>query len=340
MTPMQVSRTLNRVPAIVYLWIAIAIFAASNSVTREITQLGQNHLVNGRNPISLCNVLFVGNICAFGLMALIFHRDWRPERFGTVTRSQWIALTAIAILASALAPAMIFTALDQTNVTNVVLIGRLEPPLTLVLEMGLLGTRVNLWTIAGLIVSFLGIVATVSIPQSSDSVKIMRIHWGRGELLVAGAAIFLSISSIISQKYLRGVPFGIFQGYRTFLGTIVFFFLALYLYGADHFGEAFAPFLWQWMLIYALIIVVAGQLCWFKGLSRATVAEISLANSCNPVLAIAFAYLLLGEVPTGAQYTGGSIILVGIVFSAIGSFRTTTTPKSMMMGLVTGFRGV
>jgi drug/metabolite transporter (DMT)-like permease len=337
---MQVSRTLNRVPPIVYLWIAIAIFAASNSVTREIVQLGQNHLINGKNPISLCNVLFVGNICAFGVMALIFHRDWRLERLKAVKREQWIALTSIAVLASALAPAMIFTALDKTSVTSVVLIGRLEPPLTLALGIGLLKTPVNLWTIAGSIVSFLGVAVTVFLSQPSDSVKMMGGHFQQGELLVAGAAFLLSIAAIIGQKYLRGVPFGIFQGYRTLVGTVIFFFLALYLYGADHFAEAFSPFLWQWMIVYALAIVIAGQLCWFKGLSGSTAAEITLANSCNPILAIVFAYFLLGEVPASSQYTGGSIILLGIIFSAIGNRQKTRTPMELMMGLTTGFKGV
>ena len=47
---------LSNVHFSIYLWIATLIFAASSSVTRQLTELGTQHLVDGRNPISLCNM--------------------------------------------------------------------------------------------------------------------------------------------------------------------------------------------------------------------------------------------------------------------------------------------
>ena len=41
-----------------YLLAAIAIFGAANAVTRKITEIGAANLIDGRNPISFCNVLF------------------------------------------------------------------------------------------------------------------------------------------------------------------------------------------------------------------------------------------------------------------------------------------
>jgi drug/metabolite transporter (DMT)-like permease len=338
---MRIVRILNLVPPIVYLWTAIVIFAASSSVTRKIIKLGQNHLINGINPISLCNVLFIGNICALLVMIVLFHPDWRWQQLRQLKRIHWLSLTLVAILAGALAPAMIFMALDRTTVTNVILIGRLEPSLTLALGIWFLRVRVNGWTIASSLVAFIGVAVTAFLTQSSQFVKIMGIHFGSGDILVAGGALFLSIATIISQKYLRGIPFGIVSGYRTLFGTIIFFFLALHLYGANHFAEAFSPYLWAWMLVYGAIIVVMGQLCWFKGLSGSTAAEITLANSFNPIAAIIFAYLLLGEVPTPSQYVGGSIILLGIILGLIGSYQRKKMPIALMMGLTTtGFKGV
>jgi drug/metabolite transporter (DMT)-like permease len=238
---MKIPRTCNPIPPIAYLWIAIAIFASSSSVTRKIIELGQTHLVHGRNPISLCNILFVGNICAFLVMGSVFHRDWRLDRIRQLRRVHWLSLTFVAILSGALAPAMIVTALDKTTVTNVVLIGRLEPPLTLALGIWLLRARVNFWTIVGSIVSFIGVAVTVFLAQPDRFVNMMGIHFGTGELLVAGGALCLSIATTINQMHLRGIPFGIVSGYRTFLGTIIFFCLAISLYGSEHFAEAFSP---------------------------------------------------------------------------------------------------
>jgi hypothetical protein len=62
-------RRLELIPGRAYLLTAVVIFAAANAVTRKLTDIGAQNLVDGRNPISLCNVLFVGNLVA--LMALV-----------------------------------------------------------------------------------------------------------------------------------------------------------------------------------------------------------------------------------------------------------------------------
>jgi drug/metabolite transporter (DMT)-like permease len=59
------------------------------------------------------------------------------------------------------------------------------------------------------------------------------------------------------------------------------------------------------------------------------------------------AYLILGEVPTGAQYISGSIILIGIVLSLIGSLRSGRAMQisaqispAKQMGSASGFMGI
>jgi drug/metabolite transporter (DMT)-like permease len=347
-TSFKLSQTLSRIPSPVYLWVATLIFAASNSVTRRIIEIGNNHLVNGRNPISLCNVLFVGNICAFLVMMSIFYPDWKPRQLKNLTRGDWISLSVIAILSGAIAPALIFAALDQTNVTNVVLIGRLEPPITLALSVWLIGSRVNAWTVAGSLVCFAGVAVTAFLGSSGQMVRMMGgLQLGKGELFVALAAVILAVATVISKLRLQSISLGIFSSYRTAVGTIIFFILANILYGSEHFAEAFSPFLWGWMLIYATVIVVTGQLCWLAGSRKVTSAETNLASSCNPIAAILMAYLILGEVPSISQYIGGSIILVGIVLSIIGTLRQMKTAAkpirltpANMMGMAFGFRGI
>ncbi len=72
-----------RLPGRFYLLLAILIFAAANSITRKLTELGSQLVIEGRNPISVCNVLFV-----------VIHRrllrsqPWRQLSFGN-----WIALS-------------------------------------------------------------------------------------------------------------------------------------------------------------------------------------------------------------------------------------------------------
>lgn len=114
---------------------------------------------------------------------------------------------------------------------------------------------------------------------------------------------------------------GIFSIYRTALGTVIFFFTALLLYGQNHFMDVFSPFLWKWMLIYGPVIVVVGQSCWIAGLRATSVSQASLIGSFTPVAAVIAAYFILGQVPTLAQYIGGFVILIGIVLSQLGILR-------------------
>jgi drug/metabolite transporter (DMT)-like permease len=291
----------------------------------------------------------VGNICAFAVMFPVFYEQLTLGKLKQLTREDWMSLVVIAILSGAIAPGLFFAALDNTNVTNVVLIGRLEPPITLALSVWLLGSRVNAWTMAGSLMSFAGVAATAFFASSGQKIVMMGnlFHLGKGELQVAIAAVILAIATVLSKLRLQQIPVGFFSLFRTGLGTIVFFLLANYLYGAEHFAEAFSPFLWEWMLFYGAVIVAAGQLCWFAGLRKATSAQTTLATSFNPILAILMAYFILGEVPTMAQYIGGGIIFMGIVLSAIGNLcqaktftKATRLTPGKQMEMAIGFRGI
>lgn len=317
----------------VLLWCAILIFGASSAVTRKITELGAQHFVGGQNPISLCNVLFVGNLCALFVFGLIYRRQWTWRRLRQFSKREWISLVTVAILAGALAPSFIFQALASTPVTNVVLISRLEPPLTLALSIWLLHDRVNRWEMIGAIVSFIGVALTLFLQPAQPSVML-----GVGESLAILSAITLAISTILSKKRLSRIPLGIYSIVRTGLGTIVFFCTALALYGSDHFMGVFSPFLWQWMLLYGVIIVVVGQSFWVAGQRAASVSTASIIGSFTPIAGILAAFLILGEIPTQAQYIGGSVILLGLVLSHVGVHRQIRSAIEVEAN--TGFKGI
>jgi drug/metabolite transporter (DMT)-like permease len=343
----NIQNILNRIPSSIYLAIAVLIFASSNSLTRILNDIGLHNLIDGRNPISLCNVLFVGNICGLGLMIPLFYHDWNPTILKSLTRKDWISLTITSIFTGAIAPALTFTAIGNTNIANVVLIGRIEPILTLVLSVWLLGLRIDGWTIAGSLASFAGVVVAVLLGGAGKMMTMAGFQIGTGEIFVAIAAVITSISSVNNKLQLQSIPLGIFTIYRNLLGTVTFFIIANIVYGKEHFADAFSPLLWRWMLLYALVIVVIARLCWLAGLKRATPTELNLATLVNPILTIFMAYLILGQVPTLAQYYGLSLLTIGVILSFIGNLhqekikRQAPKPTDIeRMDTPIGFRGV
>ena len=313
-------QVLKKIPGQVYLFIAILIFASSNSVTKQLTELGKNHLIDGRNPISFCNVLFVGNLCALIALAIVYGRTWRASSLQRLSLKNWLSLVTVAVLSGALAPALVFFALEMTSVNNVVLIGRIEPPLSLAISIFILGERVKSLVIWGAIISFVGVALTIILQEPSAEMIEMAgiVSIGRGELMIALAAISQAISNTVSRKSLADIPLGIFSIFRVAVGTAVFFAVVIKLFGVSHFTDVFAPVLWQWMLLYGIVIVVCGQLSWFQGLKNTEAADVSFASSFSPLAGILFAYLILGELPTSAQYIGGFVIILGIICNQIG----------------------
>ncbi|MHC5762320.1 DMT family transporter [Nostoc sp.] len=348
--PRRPHRLINRISGQTYLWLAMLIFGASGAVTRKLTEIGAQHLIGDRNPISLCNVLFVGNLCALILLILIYGRQWNKATLKQLSRKDWVSLTAVAILSGALAPGLIFQALALTGVNNVILVGRLEPPLSLALSVWLLKERVNIWEFMGAIAAFVGVILTIILqPPGETMMKMGGFGLGVGELLAAAGSVAIAASTIIGKKHLSQIPLGIYSIFRTALGTVIFFLIALVLYGSDHFADVLSPFLWQWMFLYGGLIVVVGQSFWIKGLKTSTVSTASLIGSFGPIIGILAAYLILGEAPTLPQYIGGSLILVGIFLGQVGTWSQTSsiadgkvnsTPAQQQVETGMGFKGI
>ena len=72
------------------------------------------------------------------------------------------------------------------------------------------------------------------------------------------------------------------------------------------------------MLVYGGIIIVTGQLLWYKGIAMTSASQVSLASAFTPVAGVIFAVLLLGETVSLAIVIGGSIIVLGIATAQLG----------------------
>lgn len=109
----------------------------------------------------------------------------------------------------------------------------LNPPVTLALSVLILKDRVNSQIIIGALLAFIGVILTILLqPTDSNMITMGGFSIGKGELMTAVGAIALAISNIISKIKLDNIPLGIFTIFRTAVGTVVFFSLAVKLYGA------------------------------------------------------------------------------------------------------------
>ena len=322
---------------------AMIIFAASNSISSKLADIGMQNLVDGRNPISFCNVLFVGNLCALITLLIVYGRKWNPRYLNRLNFVDWLILIGAAILAGAVAPSLTFFALEKTSATSVIIVSRIQSPITLAL-FALVGDRkTNWWIFTGEVIAVVGIFAMLLLQTPEDNfTNIMGWKIDTGELMAILGAIALSLGKVIRGIKLDKISLGVWAIFRTAIGTVVFATLVIQLFGISHFTDVLNPLVWRWISIYGIIIVAGGQILWFKGLNIVAFQAISYAGYLIPLAGIAIAYLILGEVPTAAQYVGIVPILLGAVLNQIGVSKTPTKKVDADPDVerLTQFRGI
>ena len=314
---------IKRIPGPALLWYAIIVFGAAGSIVHVIADLGAQNPINGRNAISFCNLLFAGNACAVIVLFAVHHKQWAVEHLRKISKSEWFYLFVLAVLANCVAPWMFFVAIENTMVTSVVLVSQIEPPLILFLAWLIFSDKIGIWSIIGSVICLIGVAIAALLQPNSENLML-----GRGELYAALAAITYAFSMVLAKLKLKNVPIGIFSVFRSAIGTVVFFIIASYLFGFEHFVDLGSPFLWKWMLVYGGVIIVTGQLAWDTGVRSSRSTDVSLATSFAPVAGVLAALLILGEQPTQSQLIGGSILILGIVICLLSTFQDQSELKA------------
>lgn len=290
----------------VYLIVSLALFAAGNSVVKWLIREGGKVGLTAPGAISFCNLLFVGNLCGATLALLLGGPRAILRELGATTWHVRRRLLFDIVLGVTIAT-LLFAALSRTTVTHMILLSRIEPVAFALFSALLFKSTVTRRQWLGFAFIIGGSLCLVLI-QSMYRLML-------GDLLVIAAAAGQGYSVCISKQNLALVGRNALVVARTLGSAMVFFTVAVSLFGFDHFAAAFGPGLWLVMTIYALISVVLAQFAWYKALD--TVPDVSVAKGLmlQPVLGIVFAFLLLGEVPHTTQWIAGGIIFLGMLVS-------------------------
>ena len=263
------------------------------------------------DAISVCNVLFVGNLCASLVVLITFgprRINQQLQRLAPRVRFELYGFAALSAMLSSL----IFTALETTTVTNVVLLARLGPVLYVIGSAIVFTNAIRKPEWMGFSMIVLGVLATVFAGN--------RFHLAWGDLLILVSTVFYAAVTMMSKRLLpsTGLPALVFA--RNFFSAIFFFVLANILFGPSHFVDAFYGPLWAIMLVYALVVVVVAQFAWYKAIAVLSPASVARWTVLTPVLAFGYAFVINGERPTLMHVVALVCVTTGIVVSNLGKF--------------------
>ena len=293
----------------IYLLVAITLLALASPAIKWLLTYGGKFGLARPGSISFCNVLFVGNLCAGILTFVLFN----PKKLWLELRSlrgRMLALLALNTIFAVAIPAMMFQALETTTVTNLVLLGRCESVAYALIAFLLLRSPITKAQLIGYAVIVAGILALVLVQG--------MYMLARGDLLILGAALVQGLAASTGKKFLSESNSRVFVLVRNFGSAVIFFVIAIYFFGPGHFADAFAADFVLVMIIYALVIVMIGQLAWYRALGVFEPKIVANWSNLMPAMGILFACLLLDERPALAQWIGGLIIGVGIYVSTRG----------------------
>lgn len=305
-------------------WVAVVLYAASNSIVNLLVDIGAaNPVAGGRNAITYTNLYLLGSLLSVVPMALLYRRDLTRANLRRLTHRHWRLLVISAVLSSVITPALFFYALEHTTVTNVVLVGRIEPPLFLLATWFFLRERLNPWAMLAGLIALAGAVVIIGTGGQSGGLSL-----GKGEWATVAATLSFIASTIVTRAGLRDVPMGIFAVFRTVIGASLYLLLVSAAFGTDQLQDVFAPVLWQWVWVYAALVIVLGQIAWNFGLKHARAGDVALATSFSPLAAILIAMTLLGEDPGPGLIPGASLILIAIVIGNLGRSARHSDPAN------------
>ena len=312
-------KLIERVPPTALLLISRALQALATPIVALLIATAGSLGEDAKNAVSYCNVLFVGNLCAALVVLLTFGP--RPVRAGFQrlgVRKWWVVILFGAI--SATLSAFIYSALETTMVTNAVLLSRLGPVLFVIGSALALGQPIGRSERFGFGLIVVGVLATV-FTGSGFTLK-------QGDYLILASTVLYAMVTILGKRLLPDMGLASLIFSRNFFSAVVFFILANILYGFDHFAHAFSGPLWAIMMVYAAIVVVIGQLTWYRAIDVLPAATVARWTAVVPIIAVTYAYVLNGERPSQTQLAALGFITVGILVSNLGRFVPKGAPES------------
>jgi drug/metabolite transporter (DMT)-like permease len=286
--------------------IALICFSVASPVVKL---LGQSGGMLG-NAISFCNLLFIGNLCGGIVVLISFGARGIFKEFRSFSLKQHFTMF-LGIVVAGLYPALIYTALESTSVTNVVMLSRFESILFAFLAWYLYKAALCRNEIVGLSIIGVGVLTIVFVKE--------MYMFRSGDYIILIAAVVEAFGILISKKVLAFCSLRTFLFARNFFSSIGFFIIAIYLFGFNHFQDAFQPELWVLIGIYALVIIVLGQYLWYKGIKSASSETISGLTMVSPFLTLFFAFILLSEIPDFYECCAIGLILVGMIITRFKS---------------------
>jgi O-acetylserine/cysteine efflux transporter len=231
-----------------------------------------------------------------------------------IVPGRMIALTVLGILSGGIFYTVInFSLAVSDNVGALAIAGQLGVPFSMILAIIVFRERIHLPRMAGIALSFAGVVLLVFDPAAARE--------GAGLALTALASLIWAVCSLVQRK-LIGVPVLTIYAWVGFWGSIVMGLLAWTLEPAAMAGVPQLPLrAFGWVAFSAIGSTVIGQGAMSYLLQRHPISMVIPLTLAAPVISVFAAAYYFGTPLTALMLIGGAVAMVGVAIVTIRTAR-------------------
>ena len=255
------------------------------------------------------------NALRFPLAAALLYTIMRSR--GAIplpTRAELPRVLALGLLGNLLYQMFFIFGLDRTRAGNASLLLATTPIITALLSAGLGHERVKPRVWAGVIATFGGILLVVlggrGAAETGQSTLV-------GDLIMFGASIAWAFYTVGSRPLVDRYGALPITAWTLWIGAagIVIAGLNATVHTA---WSTVSPLTWAAVVYAGVLSIGVAYIIWYYGVEKLGNTRTSAYSNLTPVIALAVAWLWLGEVPTAAQVAGMVVILSGVSVAQTG----------------------
>ncbi|MBD3258338.1 EamA family transporter [candidate division GN15 bacterium] len=257
----------------------------------------------------ISSLLMNGGI--FGVAAIVLtigifsSRKSRPSF--AMTGIGWIWLAAFTAVSIAAVFAY-WTGVQKMDPSLAAFINRFEVPIAIMLGIIFLKERFTITETLGAVLSFAGIVIMR---------LTLRVEYTEGFWWVLAGAVFFGLTEFTSKKAVRHVDPVVLTYIRNCAMAGIFW-VTIAAVGEDFGG---LNVVWLGVIGLGLLGPIGSRLSYLLALRRLELSKVAVISQSQPVFVILIALLLLGQLPTFREITGGLCLTAGSLLMIVGRYR-------------------
>ena len=163
----------------------------------------------------------------------------------------------------------------------------------------------------GIGLAFTGIVLIVTGSKAGISIASKTFL---GDVIILCAAISLGVYTIMAKRFLKKYPSTQFTGVMSLIGMIFLLIIGLPSLMQVNWADISLKG-WGGIFYSGLLSIGLAYLIWNNSVSKIGAVRTAAYQNLVPVLGLVFGVVLLQEALTLQQYSGSTLVIIGIIFS-------------------------